>query len=68
LAIASVAEPGSSLLSLRREAVAQLFRLRSAVLGVVAAFGGVPALGPVLGPDGREAVSVEFGEVVAAPG
>lgn len=30
----------------------------------VAGFWGVTAAGPVLGPDGRELVAVEFGEVV----
>jgi hypothetical protein len=47
-----------------REAVAQLFRLRSAFLGPAAGFGGVTAAGPVLGPDGRELVAMELGQVV----
>ena len=38
--------------------------LRSAVLGPAAVFGGVTAVGPVLGPGGGELVAVELGEVV----
>jgi hypothetical protein len=51
-------------LPLRREAVAQLFGLLPALWVRWPGFGGVTAAGPVLGPDGRELVAVEFGEVV----